>query len=583
MDHRVEPAPPEAGQGEGKRRRPRSVAAATSIALLAALPALVSAVVLLVSRQDSFLPFGDHAVLHLSVRDVGRERVLLGPYSRFGFYHPGPLAAYLLSVPYRLLGGAHESLSIGALVINAASLGGIATVVHRRLGTTVALWTITVLAVTIRLVEPGFLRDSWNPMLPILPFLLAVLLGWAALCGELWALPLAVVPASLAVQSHVGYLAPVGAAMAVVSIGLLVRVVRQRSTGVVRGARGRRRLVALLLTGALGALVWLPPVIQQMTDDRGNAEQLLRYFRNASPHSSMAAGLRSVADELAKVPAYVLGVDPPDSVLLPQRWPTWAVAIGVAALVGAVVLAALRRRGDVVWLAALSGAVGLAGVAAVARIEGYPFLYVTRWTVVIGALAWTTVGAAVLPAVGAWLDRAADRSAWVRRPAAAITVVVAVLACGSTAVATAGSASADTPQTDYSGDLSLLIGAVHRDLLDNGILRSDGSSDVVVVEFAATTRADLVGTSFTGSGLVLGLVEKGADVQVSPYWEMPFGSRLTERVADARYLATIAYADGTSPPPKPGQRVLAVSGQYEVYGGMLAPPPMPGASNEPAR
>jgi hypothetical protein len=52
--------------------------------------------------------------------------------------------------------------------------------------------------------EPGFLRDPWNPYLPLLPFALYVVLCWAAICGDAWAVPVAVLPASLAVQSHVG-------------------------------------------------------------------------------------------------------------------------------------------------------------------------------------------------------------------------------------------------------------------------------------------------------------------------------------------------------------------------------------------
>ena len=33
-------------------------------------------------------------------------------------------------------------------------------------------------------------------------------------------------------------------------------------------------------------------------------------------------------------------------------------------------------------------------------------------------------------------------------------------------------------------------------------------------------------------------------------------------------MATIAYSDGTSPPPEPWQQVLAVEGELEVYGGV---------------
>ena len=47
-----------------------------------------------------------------------------------------------------------------------------------------------------------------------------------------------------------------------------------------------------------------------------------------------------------------------------------------------------------------------------------------------------------------------------------------------------------------------------------------------------------------------------------------FGPRYTDRADDAGYVVTLAYADGSSPPPEPWQRVLAVEGELEVYGGV---------------
>jgi hypothetical protein len=49
---------------------------------------------------------------------------------------------------------------------------------------------------------------------------------------------------------------------------------------------------------------------------------------------------------------------------------------------------------------------------------------------------------------------------------------------------------------------------------------------------------------------------------------MPFGARFTHRADDARYVVTLAYSDGASPPPEPRQQVLAVGPVYEVYGGV---------------
>ena len=552
----------------------RGLVRAGPLALLAALPALVSAVLLLFSLNGRFLPHGDHAILQLSVRQVGREPVLLGSYSRFGFYHPGPLAAYLLAVPYRLLGGAYESLSIGALLINAASLAGIAAVLRRRLGRATALWGMTVLAVTLRTLEPGLLRDSWNPLLPVLPFLLLVLLGWTALRGDAWALPLAVLPASLAVQSHVGYLAPVAAVAGVVCIGLFLRVRRLGPRAAVRCPGARRRVAALLASAGVATLLWTPPIIQQLTGEPGNVGQILLYLRGGESHSSLAIGLRSILDEFARLPSYVLGVDPPDNPVLPHGWPVWAGATGLASFAGAVALAAWRRRPDLLWLSALTVAVAGAGVAAVARIEGLRYLYITRWAAAVGVLAWVTVGAAALSELYPWLRRAAERRPRLQRAPGAITAGLTLLAVVTTGILTVSTARSDTPHTDQRGHLSRLVEAVDTDLRNTGMVRADGTTETVRVDFA--DRGDLIGVFFDGWGVALGLIDNGVDVQLSPHWELAFGRRFVERAYEARYVATISYADGSPPQPEPGQRLLAVSGLYQVYAGPVPTSPTTG-------
>jgi hypothetical protein len=302
--------------------------------------------------------------------------------------------------------------------------------------------------------------------------------------------------------------------------------------------------------------------VQQLTTSPGNAGTLLNYLRHSTPGTTVATGLRAVGDEFGKLPSYPVGAKPPGNLLLPMDWPPAAIAVGLLAFAAAVVVAALRRRAAVLWLAALAVAVAAAGVVSVAHIDGLPFLYVTRWTAVIGMLAGITTGLGLLP----------ELAALARRPAV-LAAPVAGLAVAATVVTAVGTARAETPQTDYTGGTQRLEQAALHDLEAHGLRIGSGPGSAVVrVDFAPTTRKDLVvGTSFEGSGLVLGLVRDGVDVQVSRFWQLPFGERRTARVDQARYLVTLAYADGTSPPPGPGQRVLAVAGEYQVYGGLVAP------------
>ena len=54
-------------------------------------------------------------------------------------------------------------------------------------------------------------------------------------------------------------------------------------------------------------------------------------------------------------------------------------------------------------------------------------------------------------------------------------------------------------------------------------------------------------------------------------WAALLGERRTRGAGQVRYVATLAYSDGSSPPPAPGQRVLRVEGDYAIYGGIVAP------------
>src|SRR5262245_461934 len=91
-------------------------------------------------------PAMDWALIELRVRDVGTSQTpLLGPFSRFGWNHPGPLLYVLLAVPYRLLGASSSGLLVGAVVLNAGSVAGCLLVARRRGG----FWLVAGVAVLL--------------------------------------------------------------------------------------------------------------------------------------------------------------------------------------------------------------------------------------------------------------------------------------------------------------------------------------------------------------------------------------------------------------------------------------------------
>ena len=56
---------------------------------LALVPFVASAIALIARVGDDYLPSADQAWIELQIRDIGHHPVLLGPYSRFGWFHPG--------------------------------------------------------------------------------------------------------------------------------------------------------------------------------------------------------------------------------------------------------------------------------------------------------------------------------------------------------------------------------------------------------------------------------------------------------------------------------------------------------------
>ena len=109
---------------------------------LALVPLVASAIALIVRVGDDYLPSADQAWIELQIRDIGQRSVLLGPYSRFGWFHPGPILYYLLWLPYRITGSTSLSLCFAALTLNAVALVGIALVAKRRGGLPLVLLTL---------------------------------------------------------------------------------------------------------------------------------------------------------------------------------------------------------------------------------------------------------------------------------------------------------------------------------------------------------------------------------------------------------------------------------------------------------
>ena len=565
--------------------------------LLLVTPMLAAVVDLLTSLSSDYSVISDQATMELHVREAGRHLLEVGPFSRYGWSHPGPAIYYLSAPLYHLMGQRSQSFAVLALVVNALSVVGVALVVRRRLGHGAMIWAVLALALYARTLGPHFLRDSWNPYLPVLPFLFAVVLLWSVLLGSAWALPAVAVLLSFAMQCHVGYAPPVLAVLLTTAGLAVLQSLARRwrapltapggAAADVGAARrpttaGRRALLRWAAASAtavvLTVLMWLPTIIQQLTHHPGNLTLVWRYFRTTRPDYTLADGVRQLSNAVAELPAFITGTDPSHTFPYPPALPAWEGALGGALLLAALVAAVALRRWRVLALGVLALAVAATGVVSVSRVTGPLFDYLFKWINVAGVLLWIVVGIVALDAARALAghraarataepaatDRPAGRPGATSRPARLAGAVAAVGLVTLTAFGSIGSVQVDTPQTDTTGTITRLADAVAAYVKPH-------PGALVRVDFATTTHPVLVGTPFVGAGLVLALQKRRVPVRTLTFWELPFGPRLVADQSRVRFVAIIAYADGSSPPPGPRQRVLATAGEYEVYAGPLSP------------
>jgi hypothetical protein len=407
--------------------------AAVAITLVALAPLAILAVK---AGLSTWYPGGDRALIELHVRDVGSHTPLIGPYSRYGWSHPGPLLYWVLAVPYRVLGSSSSALLASVVVVNLISIAGLLGVAWRR-GRLPLLTIAALLAVLlVRYLPPTTLDDPWNPFVTVLPVVLLLALCWTWREGDKWAGPLVVLIGSFLIQSHIGYIGIVGVAVAWVVVGWLRRQWSRTDPTWSSARRARRTLrpgPTVAACALAAALCWAPVVVDQISGTH-NLTQVATYF---SSDTGTEAGLDFAAGvstrQIVGLPLGVLktrptwlGGDEPDDVgggEVPVQ-PLWLLA----ATIGFVGLGLATRRvakrptsspevRDRAWgavhLQTLTGLVGVAGLVSVARITDTVFDYLIRWWSSIAMMIWLAAAWSAWVVVSDWWARR-ERSARTR-------------------------------------------------------------------------------------------------------------------------------------------------------------------------
>jgi hypothetical protein len=508
----VVPGSPTRPQQTRRRRRLRwsrraERVGAVAVAVVALVPLAVAAWPLLQGLDDGHRTMGDTALLELGVRRLGSDPLLLGPYSRFGWNHLGPAPFVALAPAYWLTGGNGLGLSLGALLVNAASVVGIAVLAWRRGGAPLLAWVMVLVALLLHLLGPEVLRDPWNPHLAIVPLALLVFLAWSVACGSAWSLPVAVGVGSAIVQTHLGFGPVVGALL----LGSVVLLLTRRRSGLAR---------PLAVTAVVAAVLWAPAVLEELSNDPGNLSTLRTYMEEERKTPGLRTGAELASAQLGRLPASVVGDDQGEGGGLATDGPAWPTAATAGALAAAAVVAWRRRLPDVLRLVPLVLLFAAAAMLAAANLDGERYAYLVTWIVVGGLAAWVVVAAALVP----W------RRGRGRVPA---LLAGAALVWGISWGTTGAAADTTVPEADRSAVMARLT-----DGLEAALPPGDCP---VHVRFTGD-----VGWAW-GAGVVLAVEDAGRDVRVDPRWRVMFGDRAVDGVPADSPLLTVVAPNGDGP------------------------------------
>jgi hypothetical protein len=359
------------------------VLALAILAGLAVLPTIMPASRIIDGMRGAS-PASDFALLELSTAEALRGAQLLGPYSRFGWRHPGPTYFYLQAPLYAAFGASSASLPVSALVFNWAALLGIVACLRRWVDQVPAL----VLALALSLfygsyLGPGFLYNVWNPAVTILPLGLFLILCAGMACGRTVVLPLIAALGSFLVQTHLGYL-PCVAAGALTSGVLWLRVRRLQD-----GAATPARVPMSLAVGTLAAL-WTLPLLEQLTRDPGNMSLVLRFFGGGTAGPTWGEAMAVVAREIAWPWSYIMfGTLPWYDPYHPLEG--WRQAVGGAFALSQIGLLGfwsvrLQEQPFFRALARICLACTIVAVPATTRVSGEIRPYLTVWISMVGVI-----------------------------------------------------------------------------------------------------------------------------------------------------------------------------------------------------
>ena len=352
-----------------------------------AIGALVLVVLVVATRAlPPIVTNSDLAIAEVYTELASRGQLIAGPYSRFGWNHPGPMFFYIVAPVYAAADQNASALFVAALAINLAAILAIAWVVSRDgRGPLAVFVTLACLLLAWRM--PRLLASPWTAHVPVLSSLAFVTVCGAVAAGRYRMLPWLILVGSFIAQTHVSYVPMVGV-LASVAVAVVILQERGRARGI------------LVVSAGLWILLWLPALIEASVHRGGNLAELWRFFlADAGPPHTWSDSFSAWSYGLTGVLRADLGLPWGGHFTIQPSWWKALVAIGQVIALGIVAwhgLAAGRRiEAGVAGFAALASLVGLWSLT---RIRGDFLDHELLGMVAIGALNLAVIASAAIRA-----------------------------------------------------------------------------------------------------------------------------------------------------------------------------------------
>jgi len=344
------------------------------IVVLAAVALAAIAVVAQARLTAPIVTNSDLAVTELYTEVAARGQLLAGPYSRFGWNHPGPMYFYVLAPLYAAGGHQATSLFATAVAINLAALLTLLWVMAREdRGPYLLFASAACLVIAWRV--PRLLASPWTAHVPVFVALAFIIVCGAVVSGRHRLLPLLILLGSFIAQTHVSYVPLVG----VLSTAAIIAVLAQRrehATPVIAASAG------------VGLLLWLPTLIDAISNAGGNIAALWRFFVvNGGASHSLADSFANWGYGLAGILRGDLALPWGGHFVLQPSWWVGSLAVGQVALLALVSWrACLQRRRFEAGLAGCASLASVVGLWALTRVRGDFLDHELLWLVALGAL-----------------------------------------------------------------------------------------------------------------------------------------------------------------------------------------------------